>query len=419
MINSEKYLEAVSKFGSPLYLYDKNVMMKSVSDLLKSLPPSSKLLYSVKANPNPSILNFFSNHGVLFEVASEGELRHLLNSGICPQDIVFSGQAKSIEGISLAVKNDVRVINVESCREILDVVECCKKSDKKQSVMIRVNPKLENSSSKLKMGGVASPYGIDEEQLECLFADFNYEFISVEGLFMYAGSQFFDEDTIIKNTEYLISLSNKIHRKFGLQIRMIDFGGGFGIPEDISEKPLNLKKLHSGLMTIFTRYIAEMGWFRAVKDAFFESGRFLVAKSCILITKIIDIKLSRGIKYVILDSGINNLGIKQYPYRTFEPIINVLKNTDADLEEVVIVGPTCTPIDIVHSKAKLPKLSIGDFLAIDDCGAYSAYFSPVFFCGHDMPAEVVYDASMNLFIQIRERGNKHFACGYGFTNNKF
>lgn len=413
MMSKEVIEHAVLSYRTPLFLYSKSTIINAAKSLKQSLPDNALLLYSVKANPNPTIIKLLFHEGLLFEVASEGELRHILNIGIKPESIIFSGQAKSIAGIRLAVEKSVKAINVESVRELSDINRCCIKLNKTQSVMLRVNPKLNNHSSVLKMGGVPSPYGIDEEQIESVIKEFISENVRIVGLFMYAGSQYFNESSIISNTAYLLDLSYSISQRLQIPIYSLDFGGGFGVPEDESENELNLLKLSEGMKSLFAE--ENLNWLEKQCNFFFESGRYLVAKSAIYITKIIDVKVSRGVKYAILDGGINNLGIKQLQYRTYDPKITVLGKEEMKKERVTIVGPTCTPIDIVCQNILLPQINIGDYIVIEDCGAYSAYFSPIYFCGHDSPAEVLYDKTNDKFMQIKVRGDINHSCGYGFV----
>lgn len=412
MVSETIMTRAATSFGTPLFLYNQSDIVSAAKSLMQALPGKARLLYSIKANPNPAILKLLAQTGLLFEVASEGELHHILNIGIKSESIVFSGQGKSIEGIQLAVEKSVKVINVESIRELSDIKLCCERLGKRQSVMLRVNPKMDNHNSVLKMGGVPSPYGIDEEQIEGVIANFHSNNVQIVGLFMYAGSQYFDENSILDNTAYLLDLAYSIHQRLHISMSSLDFGGGFGIPEDKSEKELDLIKLSEGMCRLFAN--EKINWLGEHCDLFFESGRFLVAKSAVYIARVVDAKMSRGVRYVILDGGINNLGIKQLQYRTFEPKVTVLSKDVAEKEYVTIVGPTCTPIDIVCKNVLLPKINIGDLIMIEDCGAYSAYFSPIYFCGHDSPAEVLYHDIEDKIMLIKSRGDKCYACGYGF-----
>jgi diaminopimelate decarboxylase len=414
MINENIVARAVSTYDSPLFLYSKSTITSTAKSLMRALPDDALLLYSVKANPNPTIIRLLSQAGLFFEVASEGELRHILNIGIKPDSVIFSGQGKSVDGIQLAVERSVKVINVESVRELSDINSCCEKLNKMQPVMLRVNPKIDNHNSVLKMGGVPSPYGIDEEQIENVIRKFVSNNVRITGLFMYVGSQYFDECSILNNTAYLLDLANSINKNLHIPICSLDFGGGFGVPEDASEKELDLLKLSEGMCTLFTE--ERLNCLGGRCDFFFESGRFLVARSAIYIARVIDVKISRSVKYAVLDGGINNLGIKQLQYRTYEPKVSVLGKERVENERVTIVGPTCTPIDIVCQDVLLPKVNIGDYIVIEDCGAYSMYFSPVHFCGHDSPAEVLYDETEGRFMQIKLRGDKSHACGYGFVD---
>ena len=409
----------VKKYGdhlcTPCFIYDHNFLVANGKALKKALPVRANLVYSVKANPNPSIIYALQKIGALFEVASEGELLHLLNIGIAAEKIIFSGQGKTVSGITKAIKNEVLVINIESMREWKDVSEISKSLNKKVRVLLRVNPMFNNRDAALKMGGVASPYGVDEETIDLFFAE-GSELCLIEGIFVYAGSNYHNYIDIIENTKYIFELAEKIYKKFNVKLKYLDFGGGFGVPEFISDPELDLGNLEKGLKKLFEEKLS-LPCFSNIRKLFFESGRYLTATSGVLVMRVVDVKMSRGKQYVILDGGINCMGIKQFEYRRTEPELHLITQKCVDygnVKEVCIVGTTCTPIDLIHQGINLPKVSIGDFIYFNDCGAYSLEFSPQNFCGQVSPIEYMF--KNNMLYVTKEQGN--IECPYGelFTN---
>lgn len=399
---------------TPYFMYFYDVLTQTVDSLLDAITKKAKLLYSVKANPNKSILQILDKQGVMFEVASEGELYHTLSCGVSGDKIVFSGQGKTLSGIRAAINSDVLAITAESIRELKDIRKIAESIDKEVSVIVRVNPSMENKESALQMGGVPSPYGIDEEILIDFLKNSN-ENLSIKGLFMYLGTNYHDHRYIVRNTRYLFQLAEKIYNRYGLKFQILDFGGGFGIPEFEADPELNLQELKSDLEKLMMHYL-QLPCFSEVRNLFFESGRFVSARSGILVTKIIDIKVSRGTKYIILDGGINCLGIKQMEYRRVEPHLELVKLHPAfpePKEKVCIVGTTCTSIDIVHKELLLPKAQIGDYIYFDECGAYIYEFSPKNFCGQVTLPEYLYK-DQNTII-IRKSGDIKNVYGELFT----
>lgn len=376
--------EAVNRFGTPLLCFDHHEIEKNAKRLIGALPNSCSLVYSLKAGPNPYIIRYLCDLGVFFETASEGELMYLLSLKVPASKIIVSGQGKTIEYIELALTNGITKFNIESENEIKKL----SKYNEKTSIncSIRINPNFSNNRSILKMGGVPSAFGIDENRVDEILAADTKNMIN--GIFMYAGSQFFKVEDVVYNTDYLLKKCIEIYKNTSKQFEYFDFGGGFGVPEDDIDGELDMDSLAEALSTLFEQYGKDAAFSKA-KYYFFESGRYLAARTAVLITKVLDIKESWGEKFIITDIGINALGVKQHDYRIYPPIIKQLV-TSGRIEEYTVVGRTCTPIDQTHPKCKLSQVSVGDVLYISDCGAYSLTFSPNSFCGLRRVKEVVH-----------------------------
>lgn len=179
--------KVVEQFGTPVLCFEHDEIEKYVGKMLHILPTAASLVYSVKAGPNPYIIRYLFNHGGYFETASEGELMYLLSLRVPASKIIVSGQGKTKEYIELAISNGVTKFNLESENEIkmLSVY----KKDNNLNCSIRINPNFSNNRSVLKMGGVPSAYGIDENQLDRILSKDTENVLN--GIFMYAGSQFF------------------------------------------------------------------------------------------------------------------------------------------------------------------------------------------------------------------------------------
>lgn len=388
--------EAASLYGTPLLCFEEKEIEKYFGALKRSLPLQATIAYSVKASPNPYLIRYYMKNGVFFEVASEGELAYLLSLGVSPSKIIVSGQGKTKEYLRVALDKGVTRFNIESENELALLENS--KADDNINCSIRVNPSFSNSRSILKMGGVPSAFGIDENHIMDILLKDKSRFI--DGIFMYAGSQYFQEADIVFNTEYLLKLCLDIYEKTGIQFNVIDFGGGFGVPEDDYDGELDLMRLQSSMQKLFDEYTSHKA-FEKVTSYIFESGRYLSARTAVLITKVLDIKESLGDKFLITDMGINALGVKQSEYRLYPPVVKQIAH-GADYEEYIIVGRTCTPIDQTHPKCILSKVKIGDLLYIADCGAYSLTFSPNNFCGLARVAEVVHTKKSFVLTNRRE-----------------
>ncbi|MCX6249313.1 MAG: hypothetical protein NTX61_01025 [Bacteroidetes bacterium] len=396
--------DIVKKFSTPLFIYSVYEIKNRIIELQGALPAESSLLYSVKANANPFVLNLFNQAGLGFEVASVGELQHVINANIHADRIVLGGPIKSKEAILLGIQNNILLYNVESEQDLQNIASA---STQCLNISIRVNPDFSNRNSVLKMGGVSSQFGIDEDKVIPLIRNYKNK-VNINGLFMYAGSQFFDAQDIIQNTSFLIEFAEKHIDEFD-HLDYLDFGGGFGVAETEGQLELNMNILKTGLADLFTR---KKQFLDSVKCKFFESGRYLTATGAILVSKVLDIKYSKGKKFILLDTGINHLGIKQFQNKKPITFIRPLKEYQ-HYSPAILTGATCTPIDIIQNEVDFPDVSIDDLVLIDNVGAYTTTLSPHNFCGFTYPPEVAVDDS-GCVLLIRERGGIENSCGMGY-----
>ena len=405
------------RYDTPLVLYSEEVLVQNVKSLLGALPKNCELAYSIKANPNPGIIRILAGHGLLAEVASHGELMRALMSGIPGSRLLLGGPAKSVDAIAAALNSRASAILIESATDLERVIRVIGQVNSSINVLMRINPQRLGTLPTLKMTGVPSQFGVDEARLLDLIAACKEGSACYGGLFLYAGSQHLQATEIVANTKYLADLALRLSEDGLAPARILDFGGGFGVPEDSSQSPLNLQTLKAGLAAVFCDSIPQLKD-RGLERTIFESGRYLVGTAGILVARVLDVKWSHGRRFAILDSGINHLGIRQLLYRTFEPEIEVLgRRSEESNEETVLVGPTCTPIDIVANKCKAANITTGDLIIMRDFGAYTISYSATQFCGHPWPAEVLVKQD-GRHILLRRRGLPEEACGLGYTNNE-
>lgn len=386
-INDEILVQAAKKYGTPCLCYEENEINYWRKTLKNAIPQQSKLIYSVKASPSVILLQNYINNGMLFETASSGELSLLISLGVEPDKIWVSGQGKSADYVTNALKYGVSHFNIESENE-LNLIAPLIKGHYNNICCIRINPNNISDRSILQIAGKASAFGVDENKIQQLLQNPYSDIIN--GIFVYYGSQYFSADSIINNTEKVFRLAIDFHTFTGRIVKAIDFGGGFGVPENDDINELNLGTLHEGLNTLFEKY-TDFSCFSSDTEYCFESGRFLAARTACLITSVMDVKESMDKKFVITNGGINYIGVKQAEYRLYPPYIrHIGKNKAGNFDKYCIMGNTCTPIDQTHPEAVLDNPSIGDYICILDCGAYSLNFSPQHFNGFYSIPEILH-----------------------------
>ncbi|NQE44705.1 Diaminopimelate decarboxylase [ANME-1 cluster archaeon GoMg2] len=411
-VKEDDLVSLAEEYGTPLFVYCQKQLENNLNNLKKGLPDRARIAYSIKANPNPDIIRFFFDSGINVEAASEGELHLALASGVSGNKVMVGGPAKSASIIKLALQNHIKTINVESENENQTVLRVSQSLGLFPRILLRINPSAVQGSMGLAMGGRPSQFGIDEYKVVDLLKRLSYNSKNtLYGVFMYAGSQIFDEKIIAENTEHLFALAKKISNTISAPLQMLDFGGGFGVPESLGQRPLDMGKLRVLLDNVFKAYAKDS--FCENTECIFESGRFLTASAGIYISRVLDKKESQDKHFLITDGGINHIGIRQKCYRTHEPEIITLHNSYLKKNSFTIVGPTCTPIDTTHKCAELPDIEVGDYIAMLNMGAYALSYSPVYFCGHGPAAEILIEPNGNRKL-IRSRTFGIASCGTGF-----
>ncbi len=398
-ITDETLIRSAMQCGTPCLCYEKQEIDYWRTFLSNSLPERAKLIYSVKASHSSILLREYIKNGLYFETASDGELSLLLSMEADPSRIWVSGQGKTPGYIRNAVRHGISHFHIESANE-LDIIASLINRECEYECCVRINPECASDDTILQTAGQASAFGIDEQNMEEILQGENGSIIN--GIFVYCGSQYFTTEAIIGNTGIAFRLAQKFFDITGRKLKAVDFGGGFGVPERDETDELDMKKLKTGLAMLFEKYqTAEC--FSNETGFYFESGRYLSARTACLVTRVIDIKESKGKSFLITDGGINHLGVKQKEYRLYPPFIRHIGTKKSGMsKEYCITGTTCTPIDLTHPGIMLDTPCIGDLICIPDCGGYSLSFSPQHFNGfYDIP-EVLHD--MDTFSVYKNRG---------------
>ena len=373
---------------TPFYAYDRAALRARVAGLRQVLPAVIKLRYAMKANPMPAVVGFMAGLVDGIDVASGGELRVALDAGADPQEVSFAGPGKRLPELRQAVASGV-LINVESPREVVALQDISQQLGLPARVAVRVNPDFELKGSGMKMGGGPKQFGIDVEQMPQLLADVGRAGLDFEGFHLFAGSQNLRPESICEAQQKSYELALRLAEYAPAPIRFLNLGGGFGVPYFPGEQRLELTSISDNLAQLVARAQVEMPQVSFV----IELGRYLVAEAGIYVTRIVDRKVSRGQVFLVTDGGLNhhlaasgNFGQvvrKNYP-------VTIGNRRDASPAETVsVVGPLCTPLDLLADRMALPPADVGDLVVIYQSGAYGASSSPQAFLGHAACTEVL------------------------------
>ena len=377
---------------TPFFAYDRALLRECVAALRAALPPSVKLHYAMKANPFGPVVSYMAGLVDGIDIASAGELQIALNAGAPTAEISFAGPAKRASELRQAAAAGV-LINVESMREVKLLAAIGSEFGAAPRVAVRVNPDFELKGSGMKMGGGPKQFGVDVEQVPDLLRLIGEAGLAFEGFHLFAGSQNLRAESICEAQQKSYELALRLAEHAPHPVCFLNLGGGFGIPYFPGERRLDLQPIGDNLAAITERAGREMPQASLV----IELGRYLVGEAGIYVARIVDRKVSRGQVFLVTDGGLHhhlaasgNFGQvvrKNYPVTT-SPWTGRDGNAVAT-EVASVVGPLCTPLDLLADRMELPVAQEGDLVIVFQSGAYGASASPQAFLGHPPCAEVL------------------------------
>lgn len=283
-IEKNNLLEVVKKIGTPAYVYDASVIQEQVYKLL-NLHKAIQLFYSLKANPNPSIVKLIYDLGANLEICSLKELEIIKKIGVSPERVLYLGPGKTEEEIRKVFEYGVKYFIVESLQEMQKVNNIAQEKEVTVRVGIRINPSVSAKGSKLTMGGKPRQFGMDEEQLENIFElEERLSNLKIVGIHVYNGTRILSSDVFIENTAYILNLAKKVQEQFHVKLDYVDIGGGMGIPYFSNESTLDLDDISDRLHAMIQEFYSSFG---EEIPIFLESGRYVVGESGIYVTKVL------------------------------------------------------------------------------------------------------------------------------------
>lgn len=380
MFEADLSFEKLSELKSPAYLYDEMLIKRQFFNLKQALPAGFNIFYSMKANSHPDIIRTLKNCGAWIDVASLNELRRALDCGYQGSQIELTGPGKSKEFLEFAIKNNISLIVVESIQELHLIQNICETLQTIASVCVRVSPKNYFTTSDKLIEAGSTQFGIDEEDLPEFFDHVKkLSRIELNGVHTFIQSQYLNADTIAKNFKIALSVAKEVSRLNQQPLKVINFGGGFGVSYYKNDSTLNLSTLKTSIDLTFKE---ELDLSLNKTQCFVESGRFLTASAGLYIAKVLYTKVSRGKKYAVLNGGFSHhmaaCSFGQILKRNFK-ISAITKNKTNAIEPTHLVGPSCYSLDIIATSIELPHLEPGDYILVHNSGAYGAQFSPSHF----------------------------------------
>jgi diaminopimelate decarboxylase len=387
LVGGRKLSRVVASVGAtPCYLYDRARIAATVAALREKLDPAVHLHYAIKANPMPAVVGLLAMLTDGLDVASLGEMRVALDAGVPPANISFAGPGKTDHELACAHAAGV-VINIESFREIEVLGRLSQAQGHAARVALRVNLAFALKSSGMGMSGGPRQFGIDAEQVDDAMQSIADRKLAFEGFHLFAGSQNLRAEAIVEAQCRSYACALGWAKRAPAPVRRLNLGGGFGIPYALRDPRLDTTKVCENLNHLAQRASLDL----PEAELTIELGRYLVGEAGMFVTRVIDRKISRGRTYLIVDGGLNchlaatgNFG--QVIRRNYPVAVNGAQRAT---ETVDIVGPLCTPLDLLAEQAEVRQARIGDLVVIFQSGAYGRTASPSRFLGHPEPAEAL------------------------------
>jgi diaminopimelate decarboxylase len=379
-------VELTEEYGTPLYVYNENILRSRCRDLKGLISYSNFTVnYSPKANGNLELLKIVRSEGLRVDAMSPGEIFVNLMAGYKPEEILFISNNVSEDEFRYAINAGVK-ISVDSVSQL----DLFGKINPDSRVAFRVNPGFgAGHHEKVTTAGQNTKFGIEMSQIpevKEIIKKYNLKLI---GINQHIGSLFMDGEAYLQSTGNILAIAKQFD-----DIEFIDLGGGFGIPykKQSGQSRLDLQILGGKLTDLINSFVKEYGKTIEFK---IEPGRYIVAESSILLGKVHAVKTNYDIKYIGTDLGFNVL-VRPVMYDSHHDIEIYRGNNTPSLKEetVRIVGNICETGDIIAKDRMLPEILENDILGVLDSGAYG-YSMSSNYNNRLRPAEILIDTDGN------------------------
>lgn len=336
-----------------LYVYDADTLRKAARSLtgMKSV---DRVLYAMKANPHPGVLQVLHDEGLGFECVSPGELRRVLELfPDLPRDrILFTPNFAPREEYAEALEAGVRVT-----LDNLHPLEAWPELFARRDILVRLDIGDGSGHHKhVRTAGVHSKFGIHTDELDRLEVLLEAHDVRLIGLHTHSGSGIRDAGHWKRVAGELTQVAARFP-----SVRILDLGGGLGVPEKEGEPALSTERLDALLATVRAAVPDHEIWL--------EPGRYLVSEAGVLLATVNQTKEKRGTRFVGVSTGMNSL-LRPALYGAYHRIVNLTRLGEPSEGLATVVGPICESGDRLGRDRPLPPTEVGDVLLIANGGAY-------------------------------------------------
>lgn len=394
-------LKLAGKYGTPLYVYDGELIAdryRRFFDAFSRRFHNVKIFYACKANTSLAVCSLIRELGAGADVVSAGELKTAIAAGISPDEVLYTSNSKSDSDLRAALDAGV-MVNVDSLEELDSLNKIASGFKAKARVSFRINPSINpRTHPKIATGLKESKFGLHIQggiALKACRKAAGMRSLNVVGVHTHIGSQIQDAGNFVEAAVRVFDFAVELKKKLGLALNFIDLGGGLGVDYYCGGASLSPEGLARALEPVIQDGFCRLGYQPALV---FEPGRYIVAESGVLLTRVNSVKETPYRRFVNVDCGFNTL-IRPAMYDAYHRV-RVLGRKGA-LVKCDIAGNVCESGDILARDRMLPKAKKGDLVAIMDAGAYGMSMASVY-NSQPLPAEVL--VRKNKIDLIRQRG---------------
>lgn len=367
-------VELVNQYSTPLYVIDEVTLRQICNDYKNAFNdyPKTHIMYASKALCTKAIAKIIDSEGIGFDTVSGGEIYTVYKSGVNMSKVLFNGNNKSYDELSLALDLGVGRISVDNFFELALLNEIAGIKNKKADILLRITPGIEcHTHEYIQTGHLDSKFGFDltqvDDAIELILNE--YENLELHGLHAHIGSQIFETSIFADEIEILAKEISRLDNKFGLKLNEINIGGGIGVKYTNDDVPPSIYQISEIIINklgeVVKKYNIEP------PELFLEPGRSIISTSGVTLYTVGSSKqVPQGKKYVSVDGGMaDNPRPSLYQAQYFAQIANK-KETD-EMEKVTIAGRYCESGDILIDNIELKTLDEGDILCVYNTGAYN------------------------------------------------
>lgn len=372
------YEKLIQEHGTPTYLYDIETLINRVNYLKSKFDERIHMVYAVKANT--FIAKELENDVDRYEICSPGEFRICNKLSINRKKMVISGVYKDYETIDHMISSyeDIGKYTIESVSQYQLLKELTSKYKRNIHILIRLTS--------------GNQFGVNEEEFLKILQD-KSEFITVDGIEYFSGTQKHSIKKINREVDYLVEFLNRVETDLGITLKEVEFGPGlpiFYFQDDEFDEEEFLKEVNSTLHKLEGKEIS------------LEIGRSIAASCGTYLTKVVDMKTNKNGNFTIVDGGIHQLVYYGQTMAMRIPFFDVLPKRNGELKTYNLYGSLCTINDILVKNIMVSELKLGDVFLFKNVGAYSATEGISLFLSRDLPKVLICSRDKKIRV-VRDR----------------